>query len=410
MAAGWLHWPRHRPRPDGIEKKSGRFGAVLAFPGGHAVWSGDSYGELARIGYMGNPIVFRAVRMVAEAVGQVPWVLKDGVRDIDHHPFLDLMRRPNGRDGLSAFLEIVASHLLVAGNAYLERLAIDGLPGEIHVLRPDRLRVVTGDDGWPLAYDYSVGTRTVRLPAVGPDGSSPILHLKSFHPLDDHYGLAPIAASLASLDIHNAAAAWNKSLLDNAARPSGALVYTGPHGLSDEQFERLKGELERNFQGSDNAGRPLVLDGGLDWKSMALTPKEMDFVEARNMAAREIALVFGVPPMLLGIPGDATYANYQEANRALWRQTVLPLARKIADAIGGWLLPAWGDGFRIDLDLDQIPSLQTERDSIWARVQTADFLTRDEKRAAVGYGPEASGRSGERTSGDKDTAGDGERS
>jgi HK97 family phage portal protein len=397
MAKGWLSWPRRRSAdavPD--ERKNGRLGAVLAFPGGRAMWSGDGYAELARAGYMGNPIVFRAVRIVAEAVGQVPWIIKEGVHDIEQHPFLDLMRRPNGRDGFSAFLETVASHLLVAGNAYLDRIVLDRTPCEVHVLRPDRMRIVVGDDGWPIGYDYGAGGRTIRRPAVGPDGEAPILHIRSFHPLDDHYGLAPIAASAMSLDIHNAAATWNKALLDNAARPSGALVYTGAHGLSDDQFERLKRELESGFQGAENAGRPLVLEGGLDWKSMALTPKEMDFTEARNMAAREIALVFGVPPMLLGIPGDATYANYQEANRALWRQTVLPLARRIADAIGTWLLPAWGGDLHVDLDLDQIPSLQSERDGLWARVQAADFLSRDEKRAAVGYGPsETDGTTGE---------------
>lgn len=389
MSAGWLSWPRRRPAPDKREAKGGRSGAMLAFASSRAVWSGSSYGELARAGYMGNPIVFRAVRMVAEAAGQVPWVLKAGVQDIDHHAFLDLIRRPNSRDGLASLVETVVSHLLVAGNAFLEVVTAGGRPRELHVLRPDRLRVVIGPDGWPTGYDYTVDGRTLRLPAEAPDGIAPILHLKSFHPLDDHYGLAPVAASLTSLDIHNAAATWNKALLDNAARPSGALVYTGPHGLSEDQFDRLKDELERGYQGAENAGRPLVLEGGLDWKSMALSPKEMDFVEARNMAAREIALVFGVPPMLLGIPGDATYANYQEANRALWRQTILPLARKIADAIGGWLLPAFGDDLRVELDLDQVPSLQAERDAIWARVAAVDFLSRDEKRAAVGYGPEA---------------------
>ena len=75
----------------------------------------------------------------------------------------------------------------------------------------------------------------------------------------------------------------------------------------------------------------MVLEGGLDWKAMALSPKDMDFVELKNAAAREIALAFGVPPMLLGIPGDNTYANLAEANRALWRQTVIPLVRRVAD-------------------------------------------------------------------------------
>jgi HK97 family phage portal protein len=106
----------------------------------------------------------------------------------------------------------------------------------------------------------------------------PILHLTFFHPLDDHYGLAPIDAAAVALDTHNAAAKWNKALLDNAARPSGALVYAGPEGavLNDQQFERLKRELEGNYTGAVNAGRPLLLEGGLDWKAMSLTPKDMD--------------------------------------------------------------------------------------------------------------------------------------
>lgn len=387
MSGRWSDIFRRRRMPP-TETKANRSGTLIALSSaGRAVWSSTDYAGLARMGYMRNPFVHRAVRMVAEGVGQVPWFLKDGVQDIDHHPFLDLMRRPDGQEGAAGFVERVASHLLVAGNAYVEASLVDGRPRELHVLRPDRMRVVSDADGWPSAYDYTVDGRSVRIPASAGHGPAPLLHIRTFHPLDDHYGLAPIEAALTSLDVHNSAAAWNKALLDNAARPSGALVYTGANGLTDDQFERLKRELESGYQGADNAGRPLVLEGGLDWKSMALSPKDMDFIEARNMAAREIALAFGVPPMLLGIPGDATYANYQEANRALWRQTILPLARKIADAVGGWLLPAWGDALAVDLDVDQIPALQVERDGLWDRVGKASFLSDEEKRAAVGYGP-----------------------
>jgi phage portal protein BeeE len=89
----------------------------------------------------------------------------------------------------------------------------------------------------------------------------PILHLTFFHPLDDHYGLAPIEPAAVAIDTHNAGSKWNKALLDNAARPSGALVYSGPEGavLSDSQFDRLKRELTDTYQGAVNAGRPLLL-------------------------------------------------------------------------------------------------------------------------------------------------------
>jgi HK97 family phage portal protein len=111
----------------------------------------------------------------------------------------------------------------------------------------------------------------------------------------------------------------------------------------------------------------------------------MDFVEARNGAARDIALAFGVPPMLLGIPGDNTYANYQEANRAFYRLTVLPLLNRIATSLSLWFAGAYGDDLRLEPDLDKIAGLAAERDQLWARLAGAAFLTDEEKRQAVGY-------------------------
>jgi HK97 family phage portal protein len=302
------------------------------------------------------------------------------------------MAKPNPRQDGAAFLEAVVTHLLLAGNAYVEAVALDSQSApdvrELYALRPDRMRVVPGTQGWPEAYDYTAAGRTVRF-AQDASPLPPILHLALLHPLDDHYGLAPIEAAAVAVDTHNAAAKWNKALLDNAARPSGALVYAGPEGalLSDAQYERLKHELETNYQGTLNAGRPLLLEGGLDWKAMALTPKDMDFLQAKHAAAREIALAFGVPPMLLGIPGDLTYANYQEANRALWRQTVLPLGNRIACALAQWLGGAYGPELRLTIDTDRIDALASDRAAAWERIGAAAFLTLNEKREALGYSP-----------------------
>jgi HK97 family phage portal protein len=230
----------------------------------------------------------------------------------------------------------------VSGNAYLEAVAVGGEIRELHALRPDRMKVIPGPDGWPEAFEYTAGGRSVRFAGEAVPGVRPILHVKLFNPVNDHYGMSPIEAAATAIDIHNTAARWNKALLDNSARPSGALVYTSRDGnLSPEQYERLKTELEQGFQGATHAGRPLLLEGGLDWKSMSLSPKDMDFIEAKHAAAREIALALGVPPMLLGIPGDNTYSNYAEANRTFWRQTVLPLVNRTAKALSAWLSPAY---------------------------------------------------------------------
>ena len=310
---------------------------------GSPAWAPRDYAAFAREGFMQNAILYRAVRMIAEAAASVPLLLYQGDEEITEHPLLDLLARPNPAASTPDLLEAWYGFLLVSGNAYLEAVTIGSDIRELHTLRPDRMKVVPGADGWPEAFEYTVDGRTRRLAHEAAPGVRSVLHLKLFHPLNDHYGLSPIEAAASAVDIHNTASRWNKALLDNSARPSGALVYTARDGnLTIEQYDRLKSELEQGFQGAARAGRPLLLEGGLDWKSMSLTPKDMDFIEAKHVAAREIALALGVPPMLLGIPGDNTYSNYQEATRTFWRSTVLPLVTRTAKSLSAWLSPAYG--------------------------------------------------------------------
>jgi len=374
------------------EAKASRVqGAIALYVAGRAVWTPRDYAALAREGFQKNAVVHRAVRLVSEAAASLPLVLKSEGREIAAHPLLALLARPNAREGGQRFLESLYGHLMVSGNAYVEAVSLDGAPQELHALRPDRMRVVPDADGWPAAYEYAVGTQAVRFAIREDEAMPPILHLTLFHPADDHYGLSPMEAAATALDIHNAAGAWNKALLDNAARPSGALVVGGAT-LTDAQFERLKGELEANYQGAGNAGRPLLLEGGLDWKPLSLSPKDMDFVEAKAAAAREIALAFGVPPLLLGLPGDSTHANYAEANRAFYRQTVIPLVKRTAEALAHWLAPAYREALALEPDLDAIEALADERESLWRRVSSASFLSDDEKREAIGYGRATAGK------------------
>lgn len=344
------------------------------------------YEAQVRAAVIANPVAQRAVRLVSEAAGGAA-ILANGGSAVQNAKARELVRHVSAGQSL---VETLALHLLLHGNGYVQIACdADGEPAELFALRPERVSVDVDARGWPVGYRYKVGDRVARLAAEDGTGRVAIAHLKAIHPLDDHYGLGCVGAASGPVAIHNAAAQWNKALLDNAARPSGALVYdSGRDGavLSAEQFSRLKAEMEAAFQGAANAGRPMLLEGGLKWQSLSMTPAEMDFVALKAAAAREIALAFGVPPLLLGLPGDSTYANYREANKALWRQTILPLLAKILGGIAQGLR-GWMPGLELAVDQDAVPELAEERLARWQSIGTADFLTADEKRAMIGIAP-----------------------
>lgn len=384
-----LSWRRpvgDRRRAAAPETKDSRVGALIALASsGRARWTPRDYASLTVSGFTQNPVAYRCVRMIAEAAASTPLaVFVRGFRD-DAHPLAALLARPNPEQSGAEWLEGVYGALQTAGNAYVEA-AGDHAPDELWSLRPDRMKVVPGRSGWPDAYEYALQGRTVRF-GRATDGWMPVLHLKLFHPTDDHYGFSPLEAASVAIDVHNASAQWNKALLDNSARPSGALVFSARDGerLSEDQFLALKTQIDDLHSGSTNAGRPLVLEGGLDWKPLSWTPADMDFIAGKHAAAREIALAFGTPPQLLGIPGDATYANYREANVAFWRGTVVPLVRKAAGALTVWLAARFPD-VRIEPDLDAVPALQPEREALWTRLGAASFLTDEERRRMAGVG------------------------
>ncbi len=358
-------------------------------------WPASSPRAYATEGFAGNPIGYRCVSMIARAVAALPWRLHEGDEELRDHPLLDLLRRPNPVHSGSELVEALIAHLHISGNGWLKVSLSDGLPAELHVLRPEHVRVITDDDGWPVAWEYTASTRPLRLVREPGDPLPPLMHMRLFSPLSDTAGLSPFAACARAVDIHNAAAGWSKALLDNAARPSGALVYRGEGpGLAPEQFERLRKELSEAYSGALNAGRPMVLEGGLEWTPLSHAPRDMEHIELRHAAAREIALAFGVPPMLLGIPGDNTYSNYSEANRAFWHQTVLPLASRLAEAMTNWLSPAYETPLRLSHDADAIDALRGEREALWKRLNEASFMTTNEKRAAVGLPPLEEGAEG----------------
>ena len=367
------------------ERKESAVGQILVMTPGQPVWSDRSYKAFAEEAYRRNVIAFRSVQAVADAVGSVPWTAWRGETELSASPALDLIRQPNPRDNGKSYMHQKVGFLMLSGNSYEEYVEAGGTIREMYQLRPDRMKIIPGSNGFPAAYEYTVSQRKVRFDIDPNTMQGPVRHLRLFHPTDDWYGMSPIEAGAYAVDTHNEAGAWIQSLLQKSARPSGALVTKDGASLPDEEFNRLKAQLEEQYQGGSNAGRPMLLEGGLSWQQMGLSPVDMALIETKLSAARDVALALGVPPQLLGIPGDNTYSNYQEARLAFWEDTVIPLVQLIAEDWNASL----GERFGVELrpDFDQVPAIVEKKQQQWEMLDKTTSLTLNEKRAAMGYEP-----------------------
>ncbi|MBN8828647.1 MAG: phage portal protein [Sphingobacteriia bacterium] len=364
---------------------------------GEPVWMKREYIQFADEAYCRNVIAHRCISLLAKSGSSVEWqaLLQNNYSNkkeiTKNHALLDLITRPNPLQSGNEFFESLIAFILIAGNCFIQVIKNGNKPTELFILRPDRVSIISNGKSIPLAYRYKINNDEKYYHVDQLTGRSEILHLKHFHPLDDFYGLSPIEAAAYSIDQHNQAAKWNQSLLQNSARPSGALVVKGEGGmpgmLSETQFNRLRNQIDKEFTGDSKIGRPLLLEGGLEWHEMSLTNKDMEFLEAKNSAAREIALAFGVPPQLLGIPGDNTYSNLQEARLALWEETIFPLLDYITNALNHWLEPYYNYEAKLIYNKDNISALSARREMLWQKIEQSNFLTVNEKREILGYGP-----------------------
>lgn len=356
------------------------------------------YDQLAEEGYQQNAIVYRCVNEIANSASRVTINLFRGDQELDNHPLLDLLYNPSPVVSQVEFFQAVYAYLLISGNSYILSVGGDRTPPtELYNLRPDRVKIKVGKRAMPISYDYIIGGQSVDSYSVDQaTGNSKVKHIKYFNPMDDFYGMSPIMAASIDIDQHNLANKHNVNLMQNGARPSGAVVFkpkdeTGAAmQLSDVQRNQLVNDINQRFSGSANAGKPMLLEGDFDWKEMGLSPKDMDFTQLKHMSAKDIALVYGVPSQLIGIPDSQTYSNFAEAKLALYNETIIPLLDKVQADLNEWLTPMFGEDLELRYDIDSIPAMAEQRrrvfESVTQGVQNG-ILTRNEAREQLGYEP-----------------------
>jgi HK97 family phage portal protein len=391
-----MNWFRRSKALDSFAVKN----ATFLYGIGAANWLARRFDLLAKEGYEQNPIVYACVTKLARATSSVDLHLyrRQGgtLAKLEAHPLLDLLERPNPTCGGRSFREAVVTSKLIGGNAYIHGAGVDPTrrkgqpPKELWLLPTQHMSVITQTRSFlPSAYEYKPPQQeAIRYQVDQITGRSGIMHLKTVNPLNPAIGLPPLVAAAFGVDTFNAGQAWNKALLDNEARPSGALEFVDADGkpmfLSEDQRSQVKQMLDDRFSGKGNAGKPLVLEGGMKWTALSMSPKDMDHRESMLTTARFIAGVFHTPPQLVNIPGESTYSNYSEAKVAYYSDTVLPYLESDLEDLNGWLAPLFGDDLVLWYDEDAIPAMEPRRKEKAERINAATYMTINEKRRAMG--------------------------
>lgn len=388
-----LFWNKNRSRqPDYVEKKqilNNLFGMknLGKIPVDACSYSAKipsyqtaaRYENFAKYGFYRNVILYRAISLISRSVASIKWNVYENDVLAENSEIADFVYMPDGKRDKYNVIESAINYLLISGNVYLY---MSKNPLEMQILRPDKVEIIPTRDNTEIShYEYSVNNSKFKIAEIGR-----VIHMKFFNPVDDWYGFSPVQACAYSVDQHNAVSRHNISVLNKGGRPSGCLIHSNENGnLTGSQVERLKDDIDNLYAGTENAGKILLLDGEFKWQDFGDYSKDFDFNKGKEISAREIAQAFGVPPMLVGVTGDSTFANYKEARFHFWEDTVIPLAEYFVAELNVWLNKNIQSNITIKLNLDDISALVVKRDKIWNRVSNCNFLTINEKRKILGY-------------------------
>ena len=348
---------------------------LLAYERGiPAVWTSCKYNALSEEGFSKNVFAYRAINLISKGIASIP--LSATCNHKIDAEVEQLISNPSTTHSKNSFIESIVNYLMISGNAYVYWSS----DNELQVLRPDRMKIVPNEKHNAVShYIYSVNSKNYHIERDA------ILHIKMFNPLNDWYGVGPLQIAMQAIDQYNEMSKHNIAILQNGGRPSGCFIIDKSVVLTDEELKELQKNVREVYAGSNQAGKILFLHGGLEWREMSMSPRDMDFESGRNLAIREIAQAFGIPSILLGMENDASFNSYKEARLNFWEDTIIPLAEHIRDEFSKWLSKHFGRNIQLHFDWDSVHALIPKREALWNKISSADFLTIDEKRQILGY-------------------------
>ena len=271
--------------------------------------------------------VYSCVRILTEAVAGLPLHLyrykEDGGKEkaIDHPLYLLLHDEPNPEMSSFVFRETLMTHLLLWGNAYAQ--IIRNGKGEVialYPLMPNRM-VVDRDIHGQLYYQYTRSTEeaptmkgvTVNLPP------SDVLHIPGLG-FDGLVGYSPIAMAKNAIGMAIACEEYGAKFFANGAAPGGVLEHPGT--IKDPQ--RVRESWQSTFGGSGNSNKIAVLEEGMKYTPIGISPEQAQFLETRKFQINEIARIFRVPPHMVGDLEKSSFSNIEQQSLEFVKYTLEP--------------------------------------------------------------------------------------
>lgn len=338
-------------------------------------------------GYKLNAYVARACNLYAVRVSSVDPIAydenEDDISDSDH-PFLKLINNPNPFMTRRDLFHAIGLYLGIYGEAFIyPKRGVLGYEG-LYVIDPRMISeactntdMLTPVDHWQLS--RPIGGQVTLLPEE-------VIHIKLPDPdMTNVRGMSPMLACSKSIEMQNAIREWNIATTRNGAKPSTVLEST--ENISTVDKEQLKKDLQAGHQGTNNAGQVMLLPRGLKATSLGMTAVEMDYQQGMVVAAREIAIAYGIPPEMLADNANKTYSNAQEASREVVVNTIRPLLDNIYDAIWQFFKdkPIAKGIKEYTYDVEQLTDFMGVQTDLYTALQSASFLTANDKREKLGY-------------------------
>jgi HK97 family phage portal protein len=328
------------------------------------------------------------VNAISSAIASLPvWVYRrvDGGRQLDErHPLMKLVHEgPNDFQTWPDFLELTVASALLRGNA-IAHVLTDGA-GRLEGLRPIPWNVTSivqlGRDR--IGYDVSNPRtgRTQRLLA------GEVFHLKDRHGDDETYGISRIQRAAGAFGAQQALARFTGSMWRNGVHPSGVVQAEGK--VTAEQASHLSDGFRHAFSGPSNSAKAMILDQGLKWQSLSVSPEDAELLASRRFSVEEIARIYGCPPPIIGDYTHNTFTNAETAGRWFATFTLGPWVRKLESEIARSVFTERERQTHV-IEFDMSALLRGDPGERWASHKIAvenGILSVDEIREIEGFDP-----------------------